>query len=163
MCFQDKKDKLEVYNVSREGLKKTGWVVTEDSKYDFYQSPSCINATNIMLCQVETGRSEAEGDLDQAELLLIPGPLPELRHRPAALQQDDQTALVFFNIIIFKCNLKLCIMYYLYFLAKMFYHYWTSELIQHLTQLLMKLIAGLLSFETCSSLSTLSAVPSSAH
>ena len=53
-----------------------------------------IDTTNI-LCQVETGRSETEGDLDQAELLLIPGPLPELRHRPATLQQDDQTALVF--------------------------------------------------------------------
>ena len=83
-----------MYNVSREGLKKTGWVVTEDSKYEYSLSPSCIDATNI-LCQVETGRSEAEGDLDQAELLLIPGSLPELRHSPAALQQDDQTALVF--------------------------------------------------------------------
>ena len=50
------------------------------------------------LCQVEIGRSETKGDLDQAELLLIPGSLPELRHRPATLQQDDQTALVFLTM-----------------------------------------------------------------
>ena len=74
-----------MYNVSREGLKKTGWVVTEDSKYEYSLSLSRIDDTKT-LCQVETGRSETEGDLDQAELLLIPGPLPELRHRPAALQ-----------------------------------------------------------------------------
>ena len=30
--FKDKKDKTEVYSACREGLKKSGWVVTEDSR-----------------------------------------------------------------------------------------------------------------------------------
>ena len=32
VIFKDKKDRVEVYNAAREGFKKNGWVVTEDSK-----------------------------------------------------------------------------------------------------------------------------------
>ena len=31
--FEDKKDRNEVYNVCKEGLKKSNWVITEDSRY----------------------------------------------------------------------------------------------------------------------------------
>ena len=33
VIFREKKDRVEVYNAAREGFKKNGWVVTEDSKY----------------------------------------------------------------------------------------------------------------------------------
>ena len=32
VIFKDKKDRVEVYNAAREGFKKSGWVVTEDSR-----------------------------------------------------------------------------------------------------------------------------------
>ena len=31
--FKDKKDRNEVYYTCKEGLKKTAWVITEDSRY----------------------------------------------------------------------------------------------------------------------------------
>ena len=33
VIFKEKKDRVEVYSAAREGFKKNGWVVTEDSKY----------------------------------------------------------------------------------------------------------------------------------
>ena len=36
VIFKEKKDRVEVYNAAREGFKKNGWVVTEDSKYFWF-------------------------------------------------------------------------------------------------------------------------------
>ena len=32
VIFKEKKDRSELYSACREGLKKSGWVVTEDSR-----------------------------------------------------------------------------------------------------------------------------------
>ena len=86
MEFHESKDRNDLYAACREGLKKTGLVITEDSRSQWI-------LTNFMNSQVTAGRKRSKGGVEQIQLQLFHGPLPGLPHCPGPFQQDGSPDL----------------------------------------------------------------------
>ena len=79
--FHEAKERNDLYAACKEGLKKTGLVMTEDSR-------SQRILANFMKSQVTPGRERSKRGLEQVQLQLVCRPLSGLPHRPGPFQQD---------------------------------------------------------------------------
>ena len=84
--FHEAKERNDLYAACKEGLKKTGLVMTEDSR-------SQRILANFMKSQVTPGRERSKRGLEQVQLQLVCRPLSGLPHRPGPFQQDGSTDL----------------------------------------------------------------------